>query len=251
MKYRSIVLTGCLAGIAGLLLMSGCSAVPSLSSPRGVATQSASPGAVSSGPAGKQPAGSSAASGRNDPTNAAFANLTWANGEKVIGAGDDAPVWNISIQGVDGWGEHGSDLANGVFAYSQENGGSCAIEARQLRDSTYIVPGDDRASTLRIFTDLIYAGNDPSSVESTVKEFHMPYTLMQAGKATGNAYFSGPYADFLADGGSTDKGTYIAQIARLFNKPGVLLTLQLQCDTQKEVADELPIVIPRFSVWGK
>ncbi|MBP2267703.1 hypothetical protein J3A64_003167 [Pseudarthrobacter sp. PvP004] len=171
-------------------------------------------------------AGGDSPGGRLD---AATEDLTWANGNRILGDENGGHTPDIASSLTDptaGWvGDYSRMAADGMMTFSSENT-RCKVRTVQVRNQpSELAPGDDRASTLKVLTILF-----PNKTEliASAKDATLGYS------AAGNRD-----VDMLAVS-YTSGDAFGYTVVRTFNKPAVTLKVEALCPTLETLKATLP-----------
>ncbi|MCT9870522.1 hypothetical protein [Paenarthrobacter aurescens] len=218
-------LGSCAAGAPAPADTPGTSSTPSQSPDRSDTAAS---------PQTEPPAGNSGPEGRLDP---ATEYLTWDNGNRILGDenGGHTPDIASSLTNPNaGWQADYSRMAtDGMMTFTSDNT-QCKVRTLQVRNQpSELVPGDDRASTLKVLAILIPGKKD---LAANVKDASLGYGM--AGNR-GVDMLSLTYT-------SGDSYGYTA--VRTFSKPAVTLKVEALCPTIETLKSTLPEIHNNISI---
>ncbi|ASN18720.1 hypothetical protein [Arthrobacter sp. YN] len=226
-----------LVSTLAIATLGGCSigapaANDSSSTPSQSQGQSQSQSAAS--PTAEAEAGNGSAGGRLD---AATEDLSWANGNRIMGDenGGHTPDIASSLTNPNaGWQADYSRMAtDGMMTFTSDKT-QCKVRTLQVRNQpSELVPGDDRASTLKVLAILIPGKTD---LASNVKDATLGYGI--AGNR-GVDMLSLTYT-------SGDSYGYTA--VRTFSKPAVTLKVEALCPTLETLKSTLPEIHDNISI---
>lgn len=191
-------------------------------------SQSPSPSAIAASPTVRAGSGNSNsnAAGRLDP---ATENLSWDNGNRIEGDENGGHTPDIASSLTDpsaGWqGDYSRMATEGVMTFSSENT-HCKVRTVQVRNQpSEIVPGDDRASTLKVLSILFPGKTD---IVANAKDATLGYGV------------GGTHDVDMLSVAYTAGDNYGYAAVRTFNKPAVTLKVEALCPSLDTLKSTLP-----------
>ncbi|WP_416403488.1 hypothetical protein [Arthrobacter sp. LFS091] len=181
--------------------------------------------------------GSGLGSGSGGKLDPATENLTWDNGNRILGDENGGHTPDIASSLTDpsaGWQADYSRMAtDGMMTFTSDNT-RCKVRTLQVRNQpSELVPGDDRASTLKVLAILIPGKKD---LAANVKDASLGYGM--AGNR-GVDMLSLTYT-------SGDSYGYTA--VRTFSKPAVTVKVEALCPTLETLKSTLPEISNNISI---
>ncbi|MBT2585016.1 hypothetical protein [Arthrobacter sp. ISL-95] len=219
--------------VLAIVALGGCAAgapapadVPATAEASSTLSQNPSFSGSAASPTAEAIVGNDQAGGRLDP---ATENLSWDNGNRILGDENGGHTPDIGSSLTDptaGWkGDYSRMATDGIMTFTSENT-QCKVRTIQVRNQpSELVPGDDRASTLKVLAILIPGQTD---LAAKVKDTTLGYGM------AGN-----PEVDMLSLT-YTSGDSYGYTAARTFSKPAVTLKVEALCPSLETLKVTLP-----------
>ncbi|MGF4044718.1 hypothetical protein ACX800_13810 [Paenarthrobacter nitroguajacolicus] len=173
-------------------------------------------------------------SGRLD---AATEDLSWDNGNRILGDENGGHTPDIASSLTDpaaGWqGDYTRMVTDGVMTFTSENT-QCKVRTIQVRNQpSELVPGDDRASTLKVLAILIPGKTD---LAAKAKDATLGYGM------AGNREVDMLSLTY------TSGDAYGYTAVRTFSKPAVTLKVEALCPTLDTLKSTLPEISKSITI---